>query len=295
MVITATLPLYRDVAAALEQQIETMGPNSILPSEQDLARRFGVSRVTVRLALGLLERGGLVSRQRGRGTIVSPAKVVRRLVPVRTIEQDLREQGIKLETRVLGYQRAAPAPPHVRALLRLPRSGSVGFLALARMVEGRIICDDRRYLAPFVKDRFEPEMVHSQPVSTILRELTGLTITALDWETEITRATPETGAVLGITPGLLVVSNTSIEYLSDGRPVEISVMSYRVDRVKFKFSVSGDTPTYETGVEGSARVGRGTASPRPAATARAVRRRRPGTSEARRAATTAKSAARRHS
>lgn len=223
-----------------------MGPNSLLPSERELAQRFGISRVTVRLALGLLERGGLISRQRGRGTIVSPAKVIRRLMPLRTIEQDLHEQGIKLETRVLKYRPRAQAPPQVRELLGLHRSDSVGFLSLARRVDGHVICDDRRYLAPFVKERFEPGLIHSQPISAILRELTGSAITSTYWETEITRAAPDVAAVLGITPGLLVVCNTCVDYSSEGRPVEVYIMSYRVDRVKFKFSVSGDVPVYET-------------------------------------------------
>lgn len=246
------VPRYREVGERLERQIESMAPNSILPSEQEFARQFGVSRVTVRMALSLLERAGLVSRQRGRGTIVSPAKVVRRLVPLRTIERDLHEQGIKLETRVIEYRRRASAPAHVRHVLRARGSETVGFLSLARLVDGRVICDDRRYLAPFVRDRFEPELVHSQPVSAILHELTGLPITRVDWETEITRATAETAAVLGITPGSLIVSNTSTDFLSDGRAVQTYVMSYRVDRVRFKFSVTGDMLVYKMPVEASA-------------------------------------------
>jgi hypothetical protein len=41
------------------------------------------------------------------------------------------------------------------------------------------------------------------------------------------------------------VSNTSVEHLADGHPVGIYVMSYRVDRVKFKFSLTGRTSAYE--------------------------------------------------
>ena len=68
---------YLLVADALRHRIETQDPNSLLPAEHALAQQFGVSRVTIRRALGLLERSGLVSRERGRGTTVNPPKITR--------------------------------------------------------------------------------------------------------------------------------------------------------------------------------------------------------------------------
>ena len=49
---------YLHICEALQHQIGALPQNSPLPSEHDLARRFGVSRVTIRRALGLLERSG---------------------------------------------------------------------------------------------------------------------------------------------------------------------------------------------------------------------------------------------
>ncbi|MEM1057869.1 MAG: GntR family transcriptional regulator [Verrucomicrobiota bacterium] len=43
-----------------------------MPSENQLCRRFSVSRVTVRLALDVLQNRGLIHRQHGRGTFVQP-------------------------------------------------------------------------------------------------------------------------------------------------------------------------------------------------------------------------------
>ncbi len=43
-----------------------------MPPERDLAAEFGVARNTVRRAVEALERDGMVLRQVGRGTFVSP-------------------------------------------------------------------------------------------------------------------------------------------------------------------------------------------------------------------------------
>lgn len=237
--MVATKPGYLEVAEALEAQVQALAPNSLLPTEQQLARRFHVSRVTVRRALGLLEQSGRVSRQRGRGTVVSPPKITRRIVPACPIEQDLREQGLKLETSVLEYQPSADPPEYVRTRLRLRAGESVGFLSLLRAVDDRVICHDRRYLPPALATRFDPRMLEGQPVSEFLQELAGKRITLVDWETDITPGPQEVARALGITPGVLVVTSTFTAYFDDGEPLEAGVMAYRIDRVRFRVVASG--------------------------------------------------------
>ena len=110
-------------------------PNFLLPTEHQLAKRFGVSRVTVRVALDLLERNGLVSRLRGRGTTVSPPKITRRFFPWHSFEQDLMEQGIDYEPRILFYNPQSQPPDFIRERLSLTAGATSGFLSLVRLVD----------------------------------------------------------------------------------------------------------------------------------------------------------------
>lgn len=66
-------PLFRQVAWQLERKIGEgqLVSGERLPDEHELARRFGVSRVTIRSALALLEEEALVIRRRGVGTFVA--------------------------------------------------------------------------------------------------------------------------------------------------------------------------------------------------------------------------------
>src|SRR5260370_40711164 len=66
------VPLYLQLAAAMRQRIHrgNLPPGSKIPSLGDLQAEFGVARVTVRQAMDRLEREGLISRHKGKGTVV---------------------------------------------------------------------------------------------------------------------------------------------------------------------------------------------------------------------------------
>jgi len=77
MIPTATAPsfqpLYVQIKKLLEQSLETheWSPGQAIPSETDLAKRFGVSQGTVRKAIDALAGDNLVVRRQGKGTFVT--------------------------------------------------------------------------------------------------------------------------------------------------------------------------------------------------------------------------------
>lgn len=65
-------PLYQQLAALLRQQVQAgeLSPGDRVPTEGELARRYDVSRNTIRLALDVLRNEGLITSQRGRGSFI---------------------------------------------------------------------------------------------------------------------------------------------------------------------------------------------------------------------------------
>ena len=66
-------PLYLQIKALLEKSLEVRewGPGTAIPSEIELAGRFGVSQGTVRKAIDALAADNLVVRRQGKGTFVA--------------------------------------------------------------------------------------------------------------------------------------------------------------------------------------------------------------------------------
>lgn len=78
----APQPLYERIEKRLRARAEAAADGDPFPSEQELAREFGVARMTVRQALAGLQRDGRLERVPGRGTFVRAAAAVR---PVGTL------------------------------------------------------------------------------------------------------------------------------------------------------------------------------------------------------------------
>jgi GntR family transcriptional regulator len=88
---------YRQLADLLRAAIESeqYAPGTTLPSELELAKQYGVGRLTVNRAVQILRSEGLVRVQRGRGTII-------RDLPVLT-----RDAAARLASRETGQARGA--------------------------------------------------------------------------------------------------------------------------------------------------------------------------------------------
>lgn len=101
---TSPVPLYFQVATRLEQLIESgdLPAGGRLENEIDLADRLGVSRPTMRRAIGYLVERGLLVRRRGIGTQIVHPKV-RRPVELSSLFDDLAKAGQEPRTEVRSF------------------------------------------------------------------------------------------------------------------------------------------------------------------------------------------------
>ena len=98
--LTQPLPLIaRDKIEELIQN-NTLAPGDRLPTETKLAQMLGVSRITVREALRLLEEDGIIIRRQGRGTFVRHLDlIIRNPLEVNTsVTEVIESKGLKAGT-----------------------------------------------------------------------------------------------------------------------------------------------------------------------------------------------------
>ena len=120
--------LYHDVLGFLQEDIKSgrYSPGEKLPSEDQLAREFSVSRVTLREALRVLEDDGVIVRRHGSGTFVRdkravPIQDLSSIVSISTIfkRAGLEDRFTKVELRKI------PATQRIAEKLRIPSGQEV--------------------------------------------------------------------------------------------------------------------------------------------------------------------------
>jgi len=98
-----------------------LGPGDQLPTEEELADRFEVSRTTLREALRLLEQNGVVEVRHGNGRYVAALPVVERpITRLEGITELLKAMGYQISDRVLSLSVGPPTPEEARALQLAP-------------------------------------------------------------------------------------------------------------------------------------------------------------------------------
>jgi GntR family transcriptional regulator len=112
------LPLYRRIGADLRDRIRSglLAPGGQVETELELMERYGVSRATVRQALGALVGEGLLEIRRGLGTFVTTPRFEHTIGGFYSFSREIERHGLRPATRVLGLGLESAEEPAAGAL-----------------------------------------------------------------------------------------------------------------------------------------------------------------------------------
>lgn len=227
-------PLYRQVIDLLRHRIVSgeAENGSRLPPEQALTGMLGVSRITVKRALNELAVSGLVSRQRGRGTIVTfdPAAPV-----VKGRFQDLMDgltrMGLQTQVRLLSTE-TEPASPAIAERLNLAPGAPIRRIVRARSLEGEPFSHLVAHFSTDIADQFTPNALETQSLLKLL-ENAGHAAVAADQSIGAAAADAEIADSLGVSQGSPVLRIQRVMIDANGRPVQDIIAHYRADRFQY--------------------------------------------------------------
>jgi GntR family transcriptional regulator len=220
-------PAHAQIELALETAIERgrLSPGDRLPAERELAGRYGVSRMTLRQALGALEQRGRLVRNKGRygGTFVAEAKL--ELAGTSALSDQLRGLGLAAGARVLVACERAARPDEADLGKR------VYSIERVRLANGEPVALER---GAYSAEAF-PGMLDG-PLEGSLYDLIrarydDVPVRALE-RLEPALARPDEAAALEIEPGAAVMLVERTAYSATGRPVEHSRDVFRGDRTR---------------------------------------------------------------
>jgi GntR family transcriptional regulator, N-acetylglucosamine utilization regulator len=250
------VPFYYQLRQLLESAVAggVLTAGEQIPTEASLCERYDVSRTVVRQALSDLERTGLVTRLKGKGTFVAQPKVSEFVAQSLTsLHEDLSARGERLETKVLRLE-AEPVSPHVAAMLELPESEQIVLLERLRFLRGEPLVVTTAYMphslcAPILA----LDMSDRSLFETYEQEL-GLKLHRGTRAMEARAATTEIAHHLGVPEGSPVLAFSGVTYLEDGRPIEYFIGLHRGDRSRFETELFRPSGTTDPGAARAAHV-----------------------------------------
>ncbi len=224
---------YLQIEQEIGTRIETgeWRPGTRLPTERELAQQLGVSRMTLRQALGRLDQRGLLLRQQGRGTFVAAPKLTQSLSILSGFFEEMVHQGVVPSSRVLTREKVLAG--HGLAQILQVRVGE----SLYRIVRVRLGGGEPLALATsFVPAGRVPGLLdrdlEASSIYRLMEEYGARPVRATQ-TLEPTLAREWEAEALGVPVGspAMLVERTAWD--ADGRPVEYAKDLYRGDRSRF--------------------------------------------------------------
>lgn len=161
---------YYQLSQHLQQQIVEgeLSPNQQLPTEDKLMELFGVSRGTVRKAVGLLQSQGLVRREQGRGTFVNDqSNGTMAGFELGEFAKEMRRQFREPSTEVV-KQEITVAPADIATHLSLNEGDPIIHIQRLRLADKRPIIFEERYLHTQLCPELATEDIETQSIHWLL-------------------------------------------------------------------------------------------------------------------------------
>jgi GntR family transcriptional regulator len=233
-------PLYVRLQTLIADAIRQgqFGPGDTLPTERDIAIALGISRVTVRKAMGALVESGVLVQRRGSGTFVAqrPRRVEQPLSVLSSFSDDMRARGLRPSVRWLSRAVSLPTPEEAFAL-GIKGGERVTRLHRLRLADGEPMALETAVLPESALP--DPDSVE-QSLYAVL-ERSGLRPVRALQRLSATNLSARDASHMGVPVGTAALRIERVAYLADDRVIEFTRSYYRGDAYDFLATLTART------------------------------------------------------
>lgn len=214
------VPRYHQIAQSLRERMGSglLPPGTRMDNQRRLAQEFGVTLMTLRQALEVLERDGLIARRHGLGTFVASRPVDYDILQLRTFAGDLSAQGEDVRTRFLRGQ-FEPADREVARALGLRPRQRVFALERLRLVGDRPTSFQGSYLTAALGEEVAKADLRVTPLRQVLAYKLGIEIATARETVSAVPLEARAARELGCRPGSPSFRSDRVSASADGTAV----------------------------------------------------------------------------
>jgi len=226
-----SIPVYSQLKTIIQNRIQSgeYSEGTVIPSERELAKDFGISRMTVRQALNQMVAEGMLVRERGKGTFVSNRKIQHKNIS--SFSETVRAKGMVPSTRVLCFQKET-AGDDIAGKLGISKNDQVYVFKRLRLADGIPVGLEQVYIPAFLCPDLESFELESS-LYQLINDKYGIKISYMDNTIEASVTTAEERKLLKISSSVPVIRITGISYITDGRKFSFERDIYRGDQYSY--------------------------------------------------------------
>jgi GntR family transcriptional regulator, N-acetylglucosamine utilization regulator len=236
------VPLYHQLKDVILKGILAgdWKPDQQLPTEDDLATRFRVSKITVRQALRDLAALGYVRREQGRGTFVQRPHLEQGPRELTSFTEEMKRRGSQSMSRVLDQHIIAPSP-EVAARLRIRPHEQVFQLRRVRIADKEPMAIQTAHIPVSLVPGIDTiSFAGDVSLYDVLQSRYGLRAVG-GKETHFAALVRMDEAELLWAPAHTAAMHTErVTYLANARPLEFAQATTRGDRYSIELDLSTD-------------------------------------------------------
>ena len=250
------VPFYFQLAELLEEEIVSgrWEPGARVPSENELCWRYGLSRTTIRQALGRLEQEGLVSREKGRGTFVSDSGPRSWLIQSTDgfFHDEFLRAGRAVTSRVLRHERGR-LPRWASDALALPAGSEGVIIERVRSVDGLVALYVVNCLPEFAAGAVDG-LDGSESLYERLAGEEGISVAGGSRSLEAVTAGPKLARLLEVDASAALAYIESVTWDQEDRPIDCYRAWLRTDRMRLEIQVAASRVQGPASPYGAARL-----------------------------------------
>lgn len=229
------IPIYAQLEGVLLDMIESgeLKSGDLIPSENELSKKYMISRMTAKKAIDSLTIKGLVERVQGKGTYVSSCekRIELPLNRLRGFTQRVCEMGLIPETKVLILEKIL-CPKKISKILGIKEGNIVWRMERVRQIEGVPAVFEESYISIALL----PDLKEENLLKSKFAYIKNLGLNIGDSEREISAEIPSdyVASALKLKRNEPILLAQNITYLKNGTVLEYSKVYYNQKKYKFK-------------------------------------------------------------
>jgi GntR family transcriptional regulator len=232
-------PLHTRIREDLRERIalEDWAVDRRMPSEAELTRHYGVSRITVRQALHTLEQQGLIVKVPGKGSFVAAAaKPYQPLARLQGLAEAMAPRGHAVRNRVLRLDRT-PADAGVAARLGVAAGTAVTHVRRLRLLDGRPVSVDLSWLPLALGDRLDSADLERRDIFVLLEDDFDTPLGHAELALDAIAAPADIARELGVAAGSALLHVERLTHDRAGRPVDYEHLYCRGDDFQLRLRI----------------------------------------------------------